>query len=74
MRERLAKGLEILPEGGPGLAKVAADEHVGILDGFFVGDAVAVPGMAGKLARCEVESTHSRGKPTTISVSGGGSP
>src|SRR4029077_15573426 len=52
--DRLAEGLEISPEGGPGLAKAAADEHGGILDGFFVGGAVAVPRVAGKLARCEL--------------------
>jgi len=52
--ERLAEGLEIFPECGPGLAEASADEHVGILDGFLVGGAVAVPGMAGKLARGEV--------------------
>ncbi len=46
--------LEGLPEGGPALARRAANVDFGAFDGFFVGDVEGIPGVGGEMAGVEI--------------------
>ena len=46
--------LELLPEGGPGLAEMAANEKIRVTCGLFIQDPVAVRYVTGQYAGLEI--------------------